>query len=792
MPEEDAAGPSTSGSSMAGSSGDKKRGKITGCFVKVSKEEYLKAEENRAENKVKVNGVHDDKKDKVQNSDVTLEVNGDAKEEAGPSTGSTNGVSSGSSIRPRPDYKSMDVQAEVDDREEDPDFDKDSSMAEVGSSSSGRKRRSCAGASGVNGPKRQRKGAGGERKVVPKCAHCRQPIEDPDKLTFYEGHPNEAKMEVEALFDPALQVDFIEGSQLDDRPEYRLTQFTFYDREGHVVPFGSGLVERNVELLFSGYIKPVYDDNPNAEGGVAMCDGGPLAEWWAAGFDGGERHLVGVSTEYAHYYLTAPSPAYEPFMEDVDRKVFLTKLIVERLVEARATMENVEHEDLLHLLEGRAPPGYPDRKLSNDDLVKYADFIVSSVYSYEEAGDEDEETWMMDLPCIQEIINISGLKRNRVREKGSRVRIRVTGAESAAQKMRKAVFTKATTTPLIRLVFETFFKDQIAEDGKKSGGTRKRRCGKCDGCLVADCKKCSHCLDMKKYGGKGTGKQVRTDHFQISQLNLKKKIPLNSNFIFCRPALSASARPRSRLLWTATGRTRRSTSRSMMKMSNTSQSWPGRRRRRWAEPKKTTRKRTTRRTSTYGTILEPSKWMHCRLFSSSRTNVSAKKRKSDQKSAKDFFKPQRSSDATVVSRQHFNLVAPILISGSFPRATRSSGWRKIRNRRSGTRPTSSPSPSRGRPSRGKSSSLVFFQFPTLFIILRGDFALVNYLSEDDGRKTYLRRVANLFEDDQGQKYAHVHWYDKGNETVLTDAAEDNEVFQVFHSIKYSNNASYFP
>ncbi len=69
---------------------------------------------------------------------------------------------------------------------------------------------------------------------------------------------------------------------------------------------------------------------------------------------------------------------------------------------------------------------------------------------------------------------------------------------------------------------------------------------------------------------------------------------------------------------------------------------------------------------------------------------------------------------------------------------------------------------------------------------------MSYLSEDDGRKTYLRRVANLFEDDQGQKYAHVHWYDKGNETVLTDAAEDNEVFQVFHTIKYSNKASYFP
>ena len=33
--------------------------------------------------------------------------------------------------------------------------------------------------------------------------------------------------------------------------------------------------------------------------------------------------------------------------------------------------------------------------------------------------------------------------------------------------------------------------------------TRRTRCGKCDGCLAVECRKCKHCLDMKKNGGPG-------------------------------------------------------------------------------------------------------------------------------------------------------------------------------------------------------------------------------------------------------------------------------------------------
>ena len=42
--------------------------------------------------------------------------------------------------------------------------------------------------------------------------------------------------------------------------------FSVYDKNTHLCPFDTGLVEKNVELYFSGYVKPIYDENPSAEG----------------------------------------------------------------------------------------------------------------------------------------------------------------------------------------------------------------------------------------------------------------------------------------------------------------------------------------------------------------------------------------------------------------------------------------------------------------------------------------------------------------------------------------------
>ena len=90
-----------------------------------------------------------------------------------------------------------------------------------------------------------------------------------------------------------------------------------YDKNMHVCPFDCGLIEKNVELYFSGSVKPIYDENPSPEGflhflfykmltiiqiffllsdGILTTKLGPINEWYTAGFDGGETALIGFTT----------------------------------------------------------------------------------------------------------------------------------------------------------------------------------------------------------------------------------------------------------------------------------------------------------------------------------------------------------------------------------------------------------------------------------------------------------------------------------------------------------------
>lgn len=45
-----------------------------------------------------------------------------------------------------------------------------------------------------------------------------------------------------------------------------VVSFSVYDKHGHLCPFDSGLIEKNVELYFSCVVKPIYDDNPCMDG----------------------------------------------------------------------------------------------------------------------------------------------------------------------------------------------------------------------------------------------------------------------------------------------------------------------------------------------------------------------------------------------------------------------------------------------------------------------------------------------------------------------------------------------
>ena len=111
----------------------------------------------------------------------------------------------------------------------------------------------------------------------------------------------------------------------DALPQYKLTCYTVYDKEGHVVPFDTGIIDKNKLIYFSGYLKHLTCEDPSIEDGVPVFDCGPINAWSNAGFDGGEKALTIFSTGFAEYYLMEPSEAYQPFARQVEEKVFLAK-----------------------------------------------------------------------------------------------------------------------------------------------------------------------------------------------------------------------------------------------------------------------------------------------------------------------------------------------------------------------------------------------------------------------------------------------------------------------------------
>ncbi len=354
------------------------------------------------------------------------------------------------------------------------------------------------------------------------CRFCRQRLEENPSMKFYESHPEGAIEEFIALTNDKVKTDALDECDEDGRPEVKLTHFSFYDEAGHLVGFDWDMFEDDKQIQFSGYMKSVFDENPEPDNGVPFMDA-IVAEWWMTGYGEGETPTLGISTEFAHYYLMDASEAYKPFLDKVKEKAFLSKIVVGALIKANEEMKELSYEDLLAGIEDIAvPEGLPP--ISEESLINNASFIISQVSftekiqtsikywdfsiqvtSFEDAADEDEDQYMLDSPCMTNIINLAGTSGSKKKA------VKIRGAPGKKQAAKKMPFSKATTTVLIREVFEEVFRDQIdmtADKEKKLKGSRKRRCNVCENCLAAECGKCTHCKDMIKFGGSGKSKQV--------------------------------------------------------------------------------------------------------------------------------------------------------------------------------------------------------------------------------------------------------------------------------------------
>ncbi|KAI8508772.1 DNA (cytosine-5)-methyltransferase 1 [Branchiostoma belcheri] len=344
-----------------------------------------------------------------------------------------------------------------------------------------------------------------------KCKECRQLLDDPD-LRMFPGDPQEAVDEVEMLTDERLSLleEDQEYGTYDDRPQHKITNFSVYDKNTHLCAFDTGLIEKNVELYFSGAVKPIYDENPSADGGVLAKSVGPINEWWTAGFDGGENALIGFTTAFAEYIVMQPSEAYAPFMDTMWEKIHMSKLVIEFLV----NNQEAAYEDLLNKIQTTVPPqSLRVTSFSEESLLRHAQFVVEQVENFDLAGDADEAP-LLTTPCMRALIKLAGVTLGKRRAGRSGIK---QPRKVKAKPMRQ---TKATTTNLVCSIFDTFFKDQI-QPGDKIGGPRRRRCGVCENadmfshllhliqvCQQPDCGTCVACKDMTKFGGTGKSKQA--------------------------------------------------------------------------------------------------------------------------------------------------------------------------------------------------------------------------------------------------------------------------------------------
>ncbi|XP_064649332.1 DNA (cytosine-5)-methyltransferase PliMCI-like isoform X1 [Lineus longissimus] len=332
-------------------------------------------------------------------------------------------------------------------------------------------------------------------KDVPiKCNQCRQLLDDPD-LKLFPGDSEEAVEEFVTLTSEKLSLftgDEDDINQFDERPQHKITNFTVYDKHGHLCPFDGGLIEKNIELFFSAVVKPIYDENSSLEGGLPTKMMGPINEWWTAGFDGGENALIGFSTAFAEYILMAPSEIYSPFMDTMKEKIHMSKVVIEFLVNNQEST----YEDLLNKLQTTIPP-LGCSTFTEDSLLRHSQFVVDQIQSYDDAADEDESL-LITMPCVRALISLAGVtlgKRRAMRKDGKK-----------AIRPKKSGPTMACVTPLVCGIFESIFQGQIGDKGKE--GPRKKRCGVCEMCQQPDCGKCGHCKDMVKFGGTGKRKQA--------------------------------------------------------------------------------------------------------------------------------------------------------------------------------------------------------------------------------------------------------------------------------------------
>ena len=117
-----------------------------------------------------------------------------------------------------------------------------------------------------------------------------------------------------------------------------------YCKNFHLCRIDSGIIEKNKDLRFSGYLKRIDCDSSASAVEVPVKNCGPIHAWWTTGFDKefDNDPTIVITTEFGDYALMKPSENYSPFMQPVLSKMFVTKILIEYLTyNPNATFEEI-------------------------------------------------------------------------------------------------------------------------------------------------------------------------------------------------------------------------------------------------------------------------------------------------------------------------------------------------------------------------------------------------------------------------------------------------------------------
>ncbi|KAK8763695.1 hypothetical protein V5799_033698 [Amblyomma americanum] len=336
--------------------------------------------------------------------------------------------------------------------------------------------------------------AGDVDRNVTWCKQCRKRL-NPLEIIFFNGDCEDAVEEPIALTDPMLTSSLCSLDQLMEQPQFKITQFTVYDEHGHVCAFDDGLIEADVPLYMSGYVKSICAEDPCIQDSIAVARAGPVVSWWTTGYDGGSNIVLGLTTQFAEYILMAPSAQYEPYIKRMEEKIYLIKGILEKLIECDGA---VAFDDMMSHLESLYPPRDSER-FSLETLHRHSQFLLDHIQAYDSAGVVGDDTPLMDNGFVYELMRVTGVVPREV----SKGNMRPLGLRKVPK---RTDLSAAFVMPAVERTLEDLFRGRD-QSAKILGVPRKNRCNLCEACLAQDCRVCTFCRNMKKHGGTGTMKQ---------------------------------------------------------------------------------------------------------------------------------------------------------------------------------------------------------------------------------------------------------------------------------------------